>query len=221
MAQPVTLKAFYFGLVVVAVAGVAWIWSARSGGGPTTITEVPAGTTAAHAGYVLGSDTAPVEIIEYADFQCPACATFTILTAPDVKRRLVATGRARWRFRDFPLPSHDKALLAHHAAACAGEQNRFWPMHDQLYLQQGRWASDRRPDRVFRDYAGIIGLDLGQYDACMEEQRYAARIMATKNEGQALGVNSTPSFIVGNQLIAGSVPFDTLAAMVERAANRR
>lgn len=214
------LKPFYVGLAVIAVVGVAAIWMARGSSAPAEVAPVPL-AGAAFEGYVLGSDTAAVEIVEYADFQCGACASFAILTAPDVKAKLVNTGRVRWRFLDFPLPSHDKAPLAHHAAACAAEQGQFWPMHDALFFNQGAWAQSRRPERVIRDLAELVGLDVGRYEGCMDANRYAARIEATKAEGASVGVSATPSFLVGRLLISGALPFDSLLSLVERAeANR-
>jgi protein-disulfide isomerase len=218
MAEQRNLTPFYVAVGVVAVAGGLWIWSSRAG--TTTITLPPAGSTPAFAGYVAGSDSALVEIIEYADFQCPACASFAILTGDDVRRRLVNAGRVRWRFKDFPLPIHDRAPLAHLAAACAGEQDQFWAMHDQLFFNQGRWVRDGRPARLFEDYARAIGIDLDRYNACMDEQRYASRIAATRDEGVSLGVNSTPTFIVGDQMISGSLSFDRLAELVAQAEAR-
>ncbi len=215
MAQSVNLKPFYAVLGVIAVAGGAWIISA--GGGSSTITLPEMVTASAFPGYAIGSDSAPVEVIEYADFQCPACAMFAILTAPDVKSRLVNSGRIRWVFRDYPLPIHDRAPIAHLAAACAGEQGQFWAMHDQLFYNQGAWVQDRRPRRLFADYAQAIGIDAQGFDQCMDEQRHLDRIAATRNEGQQIGIGSTPSFIIGDQLVAGSISIDQFIQLVERA----
>ena len=131
MAQSMNLKPFYALLAVVALAGAAWIWTARSG---STFEPVEVGPLAdsalAASGWVVGSESAPVEIVEYADFGCPACARLAIITMPDVRRRLVATGRARLRFRDFPL-GNPIVDMAHQAAACAGEQGRFFEMAER------------------------------------------------------------------------------------------
>ncbi len=216
MAKSLNLKPFYWGLGVIGVAGLAWIVSARGGGSVTLPANVSV-ATGSFPGYVLGSDSALVEIVEYADFQCPACATFAILSAPDVKSRLVNTGRVRLRFRDFPLDIHDKAPLAHLVAACAAEQGQFWPMHDQLFYNQGTWARERRPRRLFDGYARAIGLDMAQYGACVDSEELLPRIAATRQEGIQLGVSSTPSFVIGDQLVAGSIPIAQIIRLVERA----
>lgn len=217
------MKLFYGALAVIGAVGVAALWTARTRGaddGPTTVSSAALAAVGDYEGYVLGSESAPVEIVEFADFQCPACARFTILTASDVKAGLVEGGLARWRFHDFPLPIHQHAPLAHHAAACAGEQGQFWGMHDQLFYNQGRWATESRPGRRFRDYAQALGLDLGRYDDCMGSGRYAARIEQAKREAIELNVTSTPSFLIGNQLVAGAIPYDSIKVLVERAAAR-
>lgn len=218
MAQSMNLKPFYAALGAIAVVGAAAIWTARSSGSASEV-EVGALPVSATSfpGHVLGSDSAPVEIIEYADFECGACAHFAILTLPDIKQRLVGTGRVRLRFRDFPLPGHSKSLPAHMAAACAGEQGRFWEMKDQIFFGQQAWVRDRRPARRFEQYAKTIGLDMRQYEACVDEERYAAQIAAGRDEGIAVGVNSTPSFLIGGLLVTGTIPYDSVVALVRRA----
>ncbi len=216
------MRAFYAVLGVIAVIGGGAIWWASSGGGSEAqfIDQPVPLNTAAFAGYVIGSDSAPVEIVEYADFQCPACGHFAVLAGPDVKQRLVQTGLVRWRIRDSPIEMHDKALAAHHAAACANEQGRFWEMHDQLFFNQRTWSESTRPQRLFRDYAEAVGVDRDQFEQCMDEQRYLARIQATRNEIVALGVVSTPSFDIGQIRVTGSLPYDSIKALVDIAAEK-
>lgn len=212
------MKVFYAVLGAIAVVGIVAIWmtSMRSSAG-TQILDAPVSVdAAAHPGYVLGSESAPVEIVQYADFRCPACAAFAILQEPDIRQRLVEPGLARLRFRGFPL--HQESLLPHHAAQCAGEQGLFWEMHDQLMLNQNRWMPDQRPLSHFRDYAGAIGLDVGEYNDCMSEGRYASRLLATKDELSSLGLNATPTFDVGTFRVVGAVPYDSLRTLVDLAS---
>ncbi len=218
MAGQSGMKGFYIGIAVVAVVGIGAIWWARQSSAdanrPADIGPLPIAGEA-FLGYTMGSDSAPLEIIEYADFECAACAQFAVLTVPDVKQRLVATGRVRWTFRDFPLDSHRNAMSAHLAAACAGEQDQFWGMHDQLFFRHSEWVYDRRPTRKFKDYAESLGMDMGQYDECMDSRRYAGRIEATKRAGANLGVSSTPTIIVGSMRIPGAIGYDSVRALVD------
>ena len=216
MAQSMNLKPFYMGFALLAIVGAAAIWWARSSGSsPVEVGPIPV-STSDFSGYVLGSDSAKVEIIEYADFGCGACAHYAVLTGPDVTKRLVETGRVRVRFRDFPIPSHPQSSDAHLAAACAGEQGQFYPMHDQLFFGQRDWTRQRRPTRRFREYAEALRLDMDRYDSCVRDRRLLGQIQAAKQEGIAVGVNSTPSFIVGGLLVVGAVPYDSLVSLVER-----
>jgi protein-disulfide isomerase len=218
MAGRVNLKVFYGALGLIAVLGALAIWLAasRSAGSGTQILETPVPVgTAGSPGYVMGSDTAPVEVVEYADFMCGACGAFSILSEPDIRQRLVAPGRIRFRFRGFPL--HQESLLPHHAAECAGEQERFWEMHDQLMQNQSRWATDSRPLGKFREYAEAIGLDMGAYQTCMDEGRYAALLLATRDELTALNINSTPTFDIGRYRVVGAIPYDSVRTLVDLA----
>jgi len=229
MAGAVALKRFYVILAVLAVAGGVAIWQlgrSRAGqAGTVQVAPAPvtggagaAGAAEAMPGYVMGSDSAALEVVEYADFQCPACRIFSILTMPDVVERLVRPGRIRWRFRDFPLPGHDRSPLAHHAAACAGEQGKFWAMHDQLYAGQDQWAAGGGADRKIRDLARTAGVDLGQYDECTRSRRYEARLAASRDFAAAQGVQSTPTFVIGSVRVSGTIPYDQLKAIVDSLA---
>lgn len=216
------MKRFYMLLAVIAVVGggAIYVASGRSSGARAALPADPADTVAM-PGWVAGSDSAPVEVEEYADFQCPACKSFAVLTLPDVMERLVRTGQVRWRFRDFPLVQlHPNSMAAHEAAACAGEQGMFWQMHDQLYYQQDAWFSARNAPKVFRGYAEKVGVDLGKYDDCVDTRRYAARIMASSRQGAARGVNSTPTIILDGQMMGG-LAYDSLKALIEKATPKK
>lgn len=222
MAKSAAMGKFYLFLGAVAVIGAVGIWMARSGDGEAMSQPVSlANLDPSFEGYVIGSDSAPVEVIEFSDFECPFCAQFAVLTMPDVHRRLIATGKVRWRFRDFPLNTHRYAATAHHAAACAAEQDKFWEMHDQLFFNQSDWSRRGRVERKFRDYAEQIGVNVDQYEDCMDEGRYRAQVQSGVEEGLALGVNSTPTFIIGNRRYPGSLPFDVLNALVDSIITER
>ena len=214
------MKNFYIGIAVLAIGGAGAIWMVRAdsqGAGPQLVDPLPV-TGESFAGYILGSDSAPVQITEFADFQCPACAQFAVLAGPDVKQRLVASGQVRWVFKDFPLDMHRNAVPAHLAAACADEQGQFWTMHDQIFFRLGEWAESRRPERTFRGYARDMGIDMDQYDECMDSRRHAGRIARSRQDGAQLGVASTPTFIIGNLRVSGSITYDSLTVLVNRVA---
>jgi protein-disulfide isomerase len=169
-------------------------------------------------GYMLGSKTAPVPVLEFADFECPACANFYALTEPDV-RKLVDAGTISYRFFDFPLPNHLNTWPASNAAACANEQGKFWEMHDALFDGQDKWngGATKRPKGVFEDYAKQIGLNTGQWETCYDDQKYLPNIQANAKEGERRFVGQTPTFIIGNRMVPGSISYDKFKAYVDSA----
>lgn len=187
---------------------------------PANVT-VQASDTSGFRGYLKGSNDAPVEITEFADYQCPFCQTFATLQMPTIEDRLIKSGRLRWRYRDFPLQQHPFARLAAHSAACADEQGKYWDQHQRIYEGQSEWAAARDAGPLFRNYARAAGLDLGRYDACMKAGKYAGRIQASLNEGIQLGVSSTPTLLVSGRLYRGRFDSDAIIKLVDSLAPRR
>ena len=218
------MKRFYavFGAVaVIGLGALAYLTTRpQTVSIPANVTVQPSDTSG-FRGYLKGSPDAPVEITEFADYQCPFCQTFATLQMPTIEERLIKTGRLRWRYRDFPLQQHPFSRLAAHSAACADEQGKYWEQHNRIYEGQAEWAAARDAGPVFRRYAQADGLDLGRYDACMKAGKYAGRIQASLNEGIQVGVNSTPTLLVGNRLYRGRFDSDAITKLVDSLAPRR
>lgn len=212
-------RSFYLLLGGLIVAGglVLWYLSRRSSAPAVPVdVAVQAADTAGFRGYVLGSPDAPVEVVEYADYQCPACQSFDVVEFPYIRERLIATGRVRYVYKDFPLDQiHRWARLAAHAGACADEQGRFWELHEGIYRTQSEWANAGNAGDRFRDLARAAGMDVAGYDDCMRSLRFAGRIQAQLEEGIRLGVGSTPSFLIGGRMYAGVIAYDRMKAMVD------
>ena len=218
------MKRFYALFAAVAVVGLAALGYQVLRPGTVSIpanVTVQASDTSGFHGYIKGEANAPVEITEFADYQCPFCQTFATLQMPTIEQRLIQTGRVRWRYRDFPLQQHPFARLAAHSAACADEQGKYWLQHQKIYDGQSDWSVARDAGPIFRDYAKAVGLDLGRYDACMKAGKYAGRIQASYNEGVELGVSSTPTLLVGGRLYRGRLDSDAIIKLVDSLAPRR
>jgi protein-disulfide isomerase len=217
------VKRFYALFAVLTLAGLGilayLIFKPQAVSIPANVV-VQASDTSGFRGYLKGSPNAPVEITEFADFQCPFCQTFATLQMPTIDERLIQTGRVRWRYRDFPLQQHPFARLAAHSAACADEQGKYWDQHQRIYEGQSEWSEVRDAGPIFRNYATAAGLVLGRYDACMKAGKYAGRIQASYNEGVEVGVNSTPTLLIGNRLYKGRFDSDAIIKMVDSLAPR-
>lgn len=198
------MNRFYVVVVAVAVVlGGAVFTLLKSGGGAPAAAAGPPSAVVddGFRGFTLGSDSAPVEITEYVDFECPVCASFATIQLPTIKDQLISTGKVRWRYRDFPLPIHKYSRFSAHAAQCAGAQGKFFEMHDQLFLHH-QWAqTGKDPAGLFRDLAQAASVDLAAYDACMEAGRYAARIEFSRQEGDQRLVNGTPTFFANGKQV--------------------
>ncbi|HYK82762.1 MAG TPA: thioredoxin domain-containing protein [Gemmatimonadales bacterium] len=219
------MKRFYVLLGALAVAGVALLYLAGGSHAPASVApwpDVPPATDG-FRGYTLGSDSAPVEVVEYVDFECPVCAVFATVQFPAIRDQLIASGKARWRIRDFPLPNpaHKNARFAALVAQCAGEQGKFWPMADSLFFHHDWAQTGRDVSGLFRGFAQAIGLDLAKYDACVQSQRYAGRIAASYQEGVQRGVDGTPNFFINGQRYKGSHTSDGFSAYVDSLLARR
>ncbi len=164
-----------------------------------------------------GSAQAPITVVEFSDFECPYCKR-----GADVIKELAQKykGRVKIYFRDFPLNFHPRAKAASNAARCAGEQGKFWEMHDLLFAKQkdeGSWtkAPSQGEDpaaaanKVFIDYASQLKLDKAKFESCVNSNQYAAQIETDMQAGMSLGVNGTPAFFVnGIPMNPGARPIE-------------
>jgi protein-disulfide isomerase len=103
------------------------------------------------------------------------------------------------------------------AAACAGAQGKFWEMHDAIFQNQDRWNGEAtsRPRPVLADLAKGVGLDMSKYGACVDAETYRPQIQATLAEAERRGVNQTPTFVIGDKLVPGAIPYDTFRKLVD------
>jgi protein-disulfide isomerase len=154
-----------------------------------------------------GNAKAPVTIVEFSDFQCPYC----VRARPTVKRVSETYGdRVRWVFRHYPLDFHPQAQKAGEAAACAGEQGRFWEMHDRL------WENPQKLQVAdLKEHAKALQLDVPGFSACLDEGRHADLVERDLRAGQEYGVSGTPAFFVNGRMISGAQPFEAFQQVID------
>lgn len=150
-----------------------------------------------------GGANARVTLEEFSDFQCPACGNLE----PGLRRVVNDYGdRVRLVFRNFPLAMHKYAFQASRAAEAAGQQGKFWEMHDMLYDNQKEWSDSMEPRVQFDAYATRLGLDVQKFKADMERQDLADRVKADYARGVSLGVKGTPTlYLNGRELVPGKL----------------
>lgn len=142
---------------------------------------------------MLGRADAPVTVVEFSDYECPFCQRFFAMTFPALKKDYVDTGRVRYVFRDFPLDQiHPQARRLAEAAHCAGEDGKYWEMHDVLFRGQKALAPSQLDEQT-----RVVGLNKAKFDECLSSGRYAAMVQRGVTDGAAVGAQGTPSFVVG------------------------
>jgi protein-disulfide isomerase len=190
--------------------------AARPAGMPTdSISE------RADRGRIQGDPNAPLWIIEMSDFQCPFCKTWHDSTYPGVVRDYVKTGKVRLAYLNFPLRMHAHAMPAAEAAMCSSAQGKFWEMHDAVFSSQDRWVPTTNAQPIFESLAGALGIDMAAWRTCMSKHLTRALIQADLERSSGAGIESTPSFFVGDQGIAGAQPYAVFRDAIEQQLKKK
>jgi protein-disulfide isomerase len=168
-----------------------------------------------------GNKSAPVTMIEFSDYQCPFCKRHLQQTVPTLVKDYVDTGKVRYVFRDFPLAQiHPLATKAAEAARCAGEQGKYWEMHDRLFENQNALEPEKLPG-----HAKAIGLDETKFRQCFDAGRYASAVQQDLEAGTKIGIRGTPAIVLGTTdgdqvknavLIRGAHPVATFKAEIDK-----
>jgi protein-disulfide isomerase len=156
-----------------------------------------------------GPANAAVTLVEFSDFQCPFCAR--VSPAIDQLQREYPK-QVRRVFKHFPLPMHPQAREAHKAAVAAGEQGKFWEMHEKIFAQPN--TLDRK---TLVGHAGTLGLDVAKFEQAIDSPQVEARVQADITEGQRIGVRGTPTLVINGRVLPGALPYEALKAQVEQS----
>ncbi len=154
-----------------------------------------------------GKADAPIQIVEFSDFQCPYCSRVN----PAIDRVKKAYGdKVSVAFRHFPLPMHAEAGKGSEASQCAGQQDKFWEYHDLLFANQRAMK-----DEDLKGYAAELGLDAAAFSSCLDSSKFAKAVEEDKKAGAAVGVAGTPAFFINGQFLNGARPFEDFKGIID------
>jgi len=169
---------------------------------------------------LLGSPHAKVAIIEFSDFECPFCATFSQKTLPALMADYIDANKVRLAFRHLPMAAiHPRARPAAEWASCAGAQGKFWPLHDSLFRDPKKLSDDD-----LKGYAESVGLDGERLAVCVRDDA-PARVRADAQLARSLGILGTPTFFIGrvqpdgrvsvHEVVAGARPLEDFVRILD------
>ena len=171
----------------------------------------------------LGKEDAQLTLIEFTDYQCPFCKRHVTRTMPEIMKEYVDTGKVKYVLREFPLKSiHPNAAKLSQAALCAGDQGKYWEMHDLFF----KGKSKPNPKDLSAE-VGELGLDAALFNTCLESNKHAKKVSADISDGAKLGVRGTPSFFLGETksgsntvkatvFLKGAIPFSKFKKEIDK-----
>jgi protein-disulfide isomerase len=176
---------------IVLIGGIKYFKWNQAGAGKTALARV------------IGNPNAPVKIVEYVDFQCPACAS----GAADLKKYLSTfPDKIYLEVKYYPLGGHMHALTAAKFVECAAREGKFWPYSELVFERQAQWRDLFDSYPVFEAIAKEVGLDHEKMQACVASDDVREKVLKEKDEGTSLGVKSTPTYFVNGQMMVGPKP---------------
>lgn len=214
MSQKTTLFWLAFFLVIGAVA--LGIYSYVYKGPATSGGQLKLLVAVSPTDHSTGSSTAPVTIVEYADFQCPSCQSYAPLLTQLIKEE---ADKVYFVYRYFPLPQHPNAEPAAYAAEAAGLQGKFWEMHDLLYQKHTEWETLTDAKPIFLTYAQTIGLDAEQFTKDMDSSAVKDRVAKDKADAATNQLTYTPTLFVNGIRVVNPQSYAALKQMVEDTAS--
>jgi protein-disulfide isomerase len=175
-------------------------------------------STTADKARIRGAESAQVWLVEISDFQCPFCKEWHDKSFAIIDKEYVKTGKVRLAYLNFPLARiHPNAQAAAEAAMCAGVQGKFWELHASLFETQTKWAASKAPIVTFDSLARAAGVEPKAWNNCMTTHATAKLIEADRDRSTKAGVESTPTFFVGDRALAGAYPVDTFRVAIDQA----
>lgn len=168
--------------------------------------------------HIFGNPDSDVVLVEYGDFQCPACAQF-FPSVSQVKEKYADD--IAFQFRNLPLPTHQNARAAARAAEAASMQDKFWEMHDLLFQNQRAWSDSSNPAEIFEQYAGQLGLSVEQFNEDFSSSQVNSIINADIEAFEQTGEQmSTPTFFLNGERVQPQPTLESFSELIDEALNK-
>ena len=166
---------------------------------------------------IAGNPAAKLWVIVVSDFQCPFCKEWHDESFTTFSDEYVKTGKVRFAYINYPLNIHQNAWPAAQTAMCAGAQDKFWPMHEALFATQQQWETMSAPTPFLDSLARSLKLDMKRFTDCVSSGKMKGLIQADHDRALAAGARSTPTFLVGSEVLVGAMPIADLRKAVDSA----
>ncbi len=216
-----SMYVFYALIALVVVGGGVWIASSgpknnkKASASTPTVQPVTTWKDAEEVGVGLGSVEAPVTVVEFADLACPYCAYMALKVFPAVESAYIETGKVRWIFVDFPLPSHRNSFTAAVLTHCAGDQGKYWDLQERFFERMNDWAHEADPVPALLSIAEELNLDTKALKACLESGVYTERVRKAQQFGLRMNIQATPSFFINGRFVEGAMPLERFQALLD------
>lgn len=203
-------------LVAVGIGGIVF-GIVKSGDNSSDGSNQPASLAdvISQSDWFKGNKESKIVLVEYSDFQCPACGYYY----PMVKKLNEELGdKIGFAYRHFPLPQHKNAKIAAYAAEAAGKQGKFWEMHDMIFDNQKKWSEEKGAKDIFIDYAKALNLNLDQFRGDLDSKAIQEKVESDYQSGVRSKVDSTPSFFLNGEKIQNPQSYDDFKSLVEKSS---
>jgi protein-disulfide isomerase len=160
----------------------------------------------------IAAPKSQITLVEFADFECPGCG----IVYPTIKKLLKEyNGKITYVFRQYPLQMHQNGAIAAEVAEAAGAQGKFFEMEDKLFLNQKEWGESKSPMNYFTKYASELKLNVTTFKADVQAKKYKERIQHDLNDGNAVGLEATPTFFLNGEKIEGGLEYKEFKAKID------
>ena len=186
---------------------------------PAAVTKVDSSLLIRADSHKIATDSAKVTLVEFSDFQCPACGEYYPIVSQVIKE---FAGKMNFVYRNFPLTDlHPNAAIAAQAAEAAGLQGKYWEMHDALFTKQNDWSASGTPTDIFAQYAATLGINTDQFKKDMNSDTVKNKVAQDISDGNALGINATPTFFLNGVKLNNPATLAGFETAVQQAMSKK